>query len=78
MQVKDMPERLEELKDELSYFQNIAIEGEVSIKNKEFFSGIDWHTDDEIDYAKKIIPELEAEITELEDKITLAKILKML
>ncbi len=78
MQVKDMIERLEELKDELSYFQNIAIEGEVSIKNKEFFSGIDWHTDDEIDYAKKIIPELEAEITELEDKITLAKILKML
>ena len=78
MQVKDMIERLEELKDELSYFQDIAIEGEVSIENKEFFSGIDWHTDDEIDYAKKIIPELEAEITELEDKITLAKILKML
>ena len=78
MQVKDMIERLEELKDELSYFQDIAIEGEVSIKNKEFFSGIDWHTDDEVDYAKEIIPELEAGITELEDKITLAKILKEL
>ena len=78
MQVKETIERLEELKQQLSYFQDIAIEGEVSIKNKEFFSGIDWHTDDEIDYAKKIIPELEAEITELEDKITLAKILKML
>ena len=78
MQVKDMIEKLEELKQQLSYFQDIAIEGEVSIKNKEFFSGIDWHTDDEIDYAKKIIPELEAEITELEDKITLAKILKEL
>lgn len=78
MQVKELIEKLRELKEELSYFQDIAIEGEVSIENKEFFSGIDWHTDDEIDYAKKIIPELEAEITELEDKITLAKILKML
>lgn len=78
MQVKELIEKLRELKEELSYFQDIAIEGEVSIENKEFFSGIDWHTDDEIDYAKKIIPELEAEITELEDKITLAKILKEL
>ena len=78
MQVKELIEKLRELKEQLSYFQDIAIEGEVSIENKEFFSGIDWHTDDEIDYAKKIIPELEAEITELEDKITLAKILKML
>lgn len=78
MQVKELIEKLRELKEELSYFQDIAIEGEVSIENKEFFSGIDWHTDDEIDYAKKIIPELEAEITELEDKITLAKILNRL
>lgn len=78
MQVKDMIEKLEELKQQLSYFQDIAIEGEVSFENKKFFSEINWHTDDEIDYAKKIIPELEAEITELEDKITLAKILKML
>lgn len=78
MQVKETIEKLEELKQQLSYFQDIAIEGEVSLENKEFFSGIDWHTDDEIDYAKKIIPELEAEITELEDKITLAKILKEL
>ena len=78
MQVKDMIERLEELKDELSYFQDIAIEDEVSFENKKFFSEINWHTEDEVDYAKKIIPELEAEITELEDKITLAKILKEL
>ena len=78
MQVKDMIEKLEELKQQLSYFQDIAIEGEVSIENKEFFSGIDWHTDDEVDYAKKIIPELEAKITELEDKIALAKILNRL
>ena len=78
MQVKDMIEKLEELKQQLSYFQDIAIEGEVSLENKELFSGIDWHKDDEVDYAKKIIPELEAEITELEDKITLAKILKEL
>lgn len=78
MQVKDMIEKIEELKQQLSYFQDIAIEGEISSENKEFFDKIDWHTDDEVDYAKKIIPELEAEITELEDKITLAKILKEL
>ena len=78
MQEKEMKEILEELKEQLSYFKDIAIEGEVSFENKKFFSEINWHTDDEIDYAKKIIPELEAEITELEDKITLAKILKML
>lgn len=78
MQVKDMIEKLEELKQQLSYFQDIAIEGEISAENKEFFDKIDWHKDDEVDYAKKIIPELEAEITELEDKITLAKILKEL
>ena len=78
MQVKETIEKLEELKQQLSYFQDIAIEGEVSLENKEFFSGIDWHTEDDVDYAKKIIPELEAEITELEDKITLAKILKEL
>ena len=78
MQVKDMIEKLEELKQQLSYFQDIAIEGEVSFENKKFFSEINWHTEDEVDYAKKIIPELEAEITELEDKITLAKILKEL
>ena len=78
MQVKDMIERLEELKDELSYFQDIAIEDEVSFENKKFFSEINWHTEDEVDYAKKIIPELEAKITELEDKIALAKILNRL
>ena len=78
MQVKDMIEKLEELKQQLSYFQDIAIEGEISAENKEFFDKIDWHKDDEVDYAKKIIPELEAKITELEDKITLAKILKEL
>ena len=78
MQVKDMIEKIEELKQQLSYFQDIAIEGEISAENKEFFDKIDWHKDDEVDYAKKIIPELEAEITELEDKITLAKILKEL
>lgn len=78
MQVKETIEKLEELKQQLSYFQDIAIEGEISAENKEFFDKIDWHKDDEVDYAKKIIPELEAEITELEDKITLAKILKML
>ena len=73
-----MKELLEELKEQLSYFQDIATEDEVSIENKKFFSEINWHTEDEINYAKKIIPELEAEITELEDKITLAKILKEL
>ena len=78
MQVKETIEKLEELKQQLSYFQDIAIEGEISAENKEFFDKIDWHKDDEVDYAKNIIPELEAEITELEDKITLAKILKML
>lgn len=78
MQVKETIEKLEELKQQLSYFQDIAIEGEISAENKEFFDKIDWHKDDEVDYAKKIIPELEAEITELEDKITLAKILKEL
>lgn len=78
MQEKEMKEILEELKEQLSHFQDIAIEGEVSFENKKFFSEINWHTEDEVDYAKKIIPELEAKITELEDKITLAKILKML
>ena len=78
MQVKEMIEKLRELKEELSYFQDIAIEGEVSIENKKFFSEINWHTEDEVDYAKKIIPELEAKITELEDKIALAKILNRL
>ena len=78
MQVKELIEKLRELKEELSYFQDIAIEGEVSIENKKFFSEINWHTEDEVDYAKKIIPELEAKITELEDKIALAKILKEL
>lgn len=78
MQEKEMKEILEELKEQLSYFQDIVTEDEVSIENKKFFSEINWHTEDEVDYAKKIIPELEAEITELEDKITLAKILKML
>ena len=78
MQEKEMKEILEELKEQLSYFQDIAIEDEVSFENKKFFSEINWHTEDEVDYAKKIIPELEAKITELEDKITLAKILKEL
>ena len=78
MQVKELIEKLRELKEELSYFQDIAIEGEVSIENKKFFSEINWHTEDEVDYAKKIIPELEAKITELEDKIALAKILNRL
>lgn len=78
MQEKEMKEILEELKEQLSYFQDIAIEDEVSIENKKFFSEINWHTEDDVDYAKKIIPELEAKITELEDKITLAKILKEL
>jgi len=78
MQEKEMKEILEELKEQLSYFKDIAIEGEVSFENKKFFSEINWHTEDEVDYAKKIIPELEAKITELEDKIALAKILKML
>lgn len=78
MQEKGMKEILEELKEQLSYFQDIAIEGEVSFENKKFFSEINWHTEDEVDYAKKIIPELEAKITELEDKIALAKILNRL
>ena len=78
MQVKELIEKLRELKEELSYFQDIAIEGEVSFENKKFFSEINWHTEDEVDYAKKIIPELEAKITELEDKIALAKILNRL
>ena len=78
MQVKETIEKLEELKQQLSYFQDIAIEGEVSFENKKFFSEINWHTEDEVDYAKKIIPELEAKITELEDKIALAKILNRL
>ena len=78
MQEKGMKEILEELKEQFSYFQDIAIEDEVSFENKKFFSEINWHTDDEIDYAKKIIPELEAKITELEDKIALAKILNRL
>ncbi len=78
MQEKEMKEILEELKEQLSYFQDIAIEDEVSIENKKFFSEINWHTEDEVDYAKKIIPELEAKITELEDKIALAKILNRL
>lgn len=78
MQEKEMKEILEELKEQLSYFQDIAIEDEVSIENKKFFSEINWHTEDDVDYAKKIIPELEAKITELEDKIALAKILKEL
>ncbi len=78
MQEKEMKEILEELKEQLSYFQDIVTEDEVSIENKKFFSEINWHTEDEINYAKKIIPELEAKITELEDKITLAKILKEL
>ena len=66
------------LKEQFSYFQDIAIEDEVSFENKKFFSEINWHTEDEVDYAKKIIPELEAKITELEDKIALAKILNRL
>lgn len=78
MQEKEMKEILEELKEQLSYFQDIVTEDEVSIENKKFFSEINWHTEDDVDYAKKIIPELEAKITELEDKITLAKILKEL
>ena len=78
MQEKETKEILEELKEQLSYFQDIATEDEVSFENKKFFSEINWHTEDEVDYAKKIIPELEAKITELEDKIALAKILKML
>ena len=78
MQVKDMIEKLEELKEQFSYFQDIAIEDEESFENKKFFSEINWHTEDEVDYAKKIIPELEAKITELEDKIALAKILNRL
>ena len=78
MQEKEMKEILEELKEQFSYFQDIAIEDEVSIENKKFFSEINWHTEDEINYAKKIIPELEAKITELEDKIALAKILNRL
>lgn len=78
MQEKGMKEILEELKEQLSYFQDIAIEGEVSFENKKFFSEINWHTEDEVDYAKKIIPELEAKITELEDKIALVKILNRL
>ena len=78
MQEKEMKEILEELKEQLSYFKDIAIEGEVSFENKKFFSEINWHTEDEVDYAKKIIPELEAKITELEDKIALAKILNRL
>lgn len=78
MQEKGMKEILEELKEQFSYFQDIAIEDEVSFENKKFFSEINWHTEDEVDYAKKIIPELEAKITELEDKIALAKILNRL
>lgn len=78
MQVNQIQERIKSLKLAIQDYQDIAIEGELSEEEKELCKEIRWHTHEQIEDARRIIYELEEEIADLEDMITLAKLAEVL
>ena len=75
MQITKMQKKVKELKRKVYKLQNIAIEGDILEEDKEFYLGVNRHTEEEIECAKYVIEELERKIADLEDKIILEKLL---
>ena len=78
MQITKMQKKVKELKRKVYKLQNIAIEGDILEEDKEFYLGVNMHTEEEIECVKYLIKELEREIADLEDKIILEKLLREL
>ena len=52
MQITKMQKKVKELKRKVYKLQNIAIEGDVPEEDREFYLGVNWHTEEEIECAK--------------------------
>lgn len=76
MKLDEIVDRRFQLEDEILDLQDIAFEATVPQEERHLYIGVHWHTQEQVDAAKRRIVQLEGEVNKLLDAEDRAKIIR--